>query len=265
MNCFFKVINIAFYSYLIAVGATEAGEKLLPPQLNNRTCQSFALAVALQSEEDKKQIVVDDTINLELFQSIQRKESAIRDLVVRRMKSKGQKSSTREDWDYVVRLYTGGKYRVQTRYYYGQPKLLSAIREHFFPREECIKRNAYCSDSRRGNEPVLNEERGARYLLTSVSYIDGRTYNSGHVVTLAGMTELPILDSEKTPQLKVINSYYSGGASQVCVNPRTQIHWTNEFKLKFLWHVFDRRSKYFTKMKRKKIPVLSISWVEATF
>ncbi len=219
-------------------------EEFAPIQTDGRSCQSYALAIALHLQDNTGEFYIagdsDSTVALEMLQ----RERQIRALV---MKSMGKRRiSYRSDWKYAVEHYTNKKYTLKTVYKTSEQSLFDFIKEHFKNGPACLPSAGKCifKEQKASNLPL------PRLLLTSLSSAEHQHYRQGHVVGIVDIKE----EQEKftlRPYIKVINSYAKNTAFS-CVEKRGKVSWLSDYTPRILW-----------KNPKTGLPLYSVSYLHS--
>lgn len=181
-----QVIWIAFALGVSVTGTTiaqeEDGFRHLPRQMNDSSCQSYALGLAVHYEDRGGFFSFDQTSEEQFFDDIRGAEAKIRTLVAF---AKGEEHvSHRGHWKQAIREYSGvnGQPKYQVRENISSaaqtlPQFQNALLKHFA--SKCT-RDDECPITRRGN----TEGAPPRPLIASITGVNGLPYKSSHVVLI---------------------------------------------------------------------------------
>lgn len=201
----FRRAALAF-GIVVLAGTQDAlgfnyGLVLAPPvQVNNSTCQSYVLAMALAMHEPAGQPATYQW-RMENESELRVHEANIRSEVVKAMKERlgdqysPQSSSIREDWRVALKQITVGQYTVKDQYFLSLDDMLDFVSS----RVPVRSKNQVAS--------VVTLSTPFTLYFTSVSEIEGKPYSSGHIVSIIGIEA----DAKRNPRnLLIINSAAKG-------------------------------------------------------
>lgn len=218
MNTSKKILSLLVFGSSL-YGSSLTSIDSIPPQYSNRTCQSYALSLALfQSDKDGDYNLLDKNNKLS-FEKIRSLELRIREEVKKQMRS-GR--STRTDWNNAIKNFTFSRYGLKDTYL-TEIKFFNYLKKHFKQNEKmkCEKNDFLC---------MLNniKKRESKILLTSLSSLnkDNDYTNTGHVIG--------IIDYKKengVNKIKIINSSEKYGTKS-CYEESGIVSWVSEFELK---------------------------------
>lgn len=174
-----------------------------PKQMDENSCQSYSLALALHMEDPDGPYRLDTSNPDKFAASLGYRESAIRKLVWQQMRRGQRDASNRIDWARAVQVFTGNRYTLVSKNKYNIHEYFRLIERHFGIIH--CQDNLTCPRSR-----IDSSKNGThiRPLLISMLSIESNTYLSGHVVTITGYDdnyESPT-GGPWLPRLRVVNS-----------------------------------------------------------
>jgi len=162
------------------IAQEEDGFRHLPRQMNNSSCQSYALGLAVHYEDRGESFSFDQTSEELFFDDIRDAEAKIRTLVEF---AKGEEHvSHRGHWKQAIREYSGvnGQPKYQVRENISSaaqtlPQFQGALLKHFA--SNCSEVDE-CPITRHGNTEGVTP----RPLIVSITGVHGLPYKSSHVV-----------------------------------------------------------------------------------
>jgi hypothetical protein len=201
----------------------------LPAQQTNRSCQSYALAVALHQADTRFLFQIDGETQERLAVSLGQLEERIRKQIEIIKGERG--ASNRDDWDKAIRKVSGNQYKVHHFWINGQQKFDDFLVSHFQQGSACedVTKACFITKIKRAmgkHVPPI--------VLVSVKSVEKSIYSTGHIVGIVDANPRATLLPGNNLPLRILNSA-ARNTAYTCLAERTGVvHWTNDYKLKYL-------------------------------
>lgn len=240
-NPFYLLVVLLIYS-LNSYGIEVLEKEFAPIQMNNSTCQSYALAVALHLIDTRGQYSIESDIESIIEIKLRSMEEKIRDLILQEMSVRGVNISNHTDWAKAIKKFTNGRYTVSNRSFVGEQKFYKYILKHFAKSPACYVESGKCVFKNK-----LSSILSPAILLSSIASAEKYTYRSGHIVGIVDIGKEYILK----PELKIINSSNERSANS-CTPLHGSVSWISNYQPKIIWHTVN------------KTPVFNLAWITST-